>query len=149
MLLQSLTNLLSSKLKLFKADTTPFTHIVVVSPFSTSDILQLSPGIPTFLVYSLGFTAIFRVFFVVVERGNVAAVRRCIDFGATLNMMETSFVETALHFCPKSGQLATAQLLINNGALGTPSPCLTSCPIGGFGLLILDINWCTRCNASC
>jgi amyloid beta precursor protein binding protein 1 len=39
-----------------------------VSPFSTSDILQLSPEIPTFLVHSLGFTTLFRV----------AAPTRCI-----------------------------------------------------------------------
>ncbi|KAF8244247.1 hypothetical protein K440DRAFT_610226 [Wilcoxina mikolae CBS 423.85] len=57
----SLTNLLSCKPELFQPDTTPFTLIVVVSPFSTSDILQLSSQIPTIIVYSLGFTTVLRI----------------------------------------------------------------------------------------
>ncbi|CCX07335.1 hypothetical protein FPQ18DRAFT_381308 [Pyronema domesticum] len=57
----SLSNLLSSKPELFKPSTSPFTHIIVVSPFSTPDILQLSPEIPTFLVHSLGWSIVLRI----------------------------------------------------------------------------------------
>ncbi|KAI5816844.1 hypothetical protein BZA77DRAFT_353409 [Pyronema omphalodes] len=45
-----MNNLLSSRPELFTPSTSPFTHIIIVSPFSTPDILQLSPEIPTFLV---------------------------------------------------------------------------------------------------
>jgi len=49
------------KPELFRPKSTPFTHIVIVSPFLTSDILKLSPEIPTFLVYSVGFTCSLRI----------------------------------------------------------------------------------------
>lgn len=60
--------MLTTKPELFQPSTTPFSHIVVVSPFLTADILKLSPEIPTFLVHSVGFTAVLRV----------AAPTRCI-----------------------------------------------------------------------
>jgi amyloid beta precursor protein binding protein 1 len=40
---------------------TPFTHIIVVSPFTSSAVIRLSPEIPTFLVYSIGFTIALRI----------------------------------------------------------------------------------------
>lgn len=53
--------MLSTKPELFKPSTTPFTHLVLISPFPTPLLLLLPPEIPTFLVYSLGFTTSLRV----------------------------------------------------------------------------------------
>ncbi|KAA8908849.1 hypothetical protein FN846DRAFT_777021 [Sphaerosporella brunnea] len=57
----SFSNLVATKPELFQPGWTPFTHIIVVSPFNTDDVLKLSPEIPTFLVHSIGSTAMLRI----------------------------------------------------------------------------------------
>ncbi|KAI5805112.1 hypothetical protein EDC01DRAFT_627005 [Geopyxis carbonaria] len=57
----SLENLLETKPEMFDPASSPFTHIAVVAPVSTAVLLKLSPKIPTFLIYSIGFTACLRI----------------------------------------------------------------------------------------
>ncbi|TGZ84017.1 hypothetical protein EX30DRAFT_369323 [Ascodesmis nigricans] len=57
----NLHELLETQPELFDPSTTKFTHIVVVSPFLTSDLLRLPQSIPLCLVYSVGFVTSFRL----------------------------------------------------------------------------------------
>lgn len=56
-----MTDLLEQRQELFDPSTTPFTHIIVASPFSSADVLRLPPTIPVILVTSVGFMGSIRM----------------------------------------------------------------------------------------